>query len=127
MALKSKDIPSSSSSAYCQARSNLDISSLESIFTNTSQLNYKSDKWNGHRVVVVDGTGLSMPDTQANQKEYPQQKTQKAGCGFPQAQALGCFCLHTGTLLSYRLGNKKSHELRLLRDQHATFQAGDIL
>jgi len=127
MVSKLKSMPSNSSSAYCQARSNLDINSLESIFINTSNLHTKSDGWKGHRVVVVDGTGLSMPDTESNQKVYPQQKNQNVGCGFPQAQALGCFCLHTGTLLSYRLGNKKSHELRLLRAQHNTFQPGDIL
>lgn len=126
MASKLKTLPSNSSSAYCQARCHLDISSLESIFSNTTQLHHKSDGWKGHRVVVVDGTGLSMPDTQANQEVFPQQKTQKPGCGFPQAQALGCFCLHTGTLLSYRLGNKKSHELNLLRDQHKTFKTGDV-
>jgi hypothetical protein len=34
--------------------------------------------------------------------------------------------LHTGALLSYRLGNKKSHELRLLREQHKTFKTGDV-
>jgi hypothetical protein len=90
-------------------------------------LHDKSEGWTDHREVVVDGTGLSLHDTQANQDVYPQQKTQKIGCGFPQAQALGCFCLHTGTLLSYRMGNKKSHELRLLRDQYETFKSGDIL
>jgi len=126
MASKLKKLPSNSSSAYCQARCNLDIDSLDNILNHTSNLYKKSEGWNGHRVVVVDGTGLSMPDTIANQTVYPQQKTQKKGCGFPQAQLLGCFCLHTGSLLSYRMGNKKSHELRLLRDQHETFKSGDI-
>ncbi len=124
---KLKKIPSSSSSAYCQARSNMDSESLDKIFNHTTQLTNKAEKWKSHRVVVVDGTGLSMPDTPANQELYPQQKTQKVGCGFPSARALACFCLFTGTLLSYRLGNKKSHELLLLRDQLKTFSVGDIL
>jgi len=124
---KLKKIPSSSSSAYCQARSNMDFESLDKIFNHTTQLTNKAEKWKSHRVVVVDGTGLSMPDTPANQELYPQQKTQKVGCGFPSARALACFCLFTGTLLSYRLGNKKSHELLLLRDQLKTFNVGDIL
>ena len=126
MASKLKNIPSNSSSAYCQARSNLDIDCLESILEHTSNLHTKSQGWKGHRVIVVDGTGLRMPDTIANQRVYPQQKTQKIGCGFPMAQALGCFCLHTGTVLSYGIGNKKSHELNLLRAQHKTFKIGDI-
>ena len=124
---KLKKMPSDSSSAYCQARSNMDFESLEEIFNHTSHLTNKTEKWKGHRVVVVDGTGLSMPDTTANQELYPQQKTQKVGCGFPSARTLACFCLFTGALLSYRLGNKKSHELLLLRDQLETFNVGDIL
>jgi hypothetical protein len=36
------------------------------------------------------------------------------------------FCLTSGGLLSYRLGNKKSSELPLLRQQWSTFKAGDI-
>ncbi len=126
MASRCKDIPSNSSSAYCQARSSLEEQTLTDILTHTSNINSKSGHWKNRRVVVVDGTGLSMPDTDANQKVYPQQSNQKPGCGFPQAQALGCFDLHTGALLSYRLGNKKSHELPLLRAQHSTFNAGDV-
>ena len=34
-------------------------------------------------VKVVDGSGLSMPDTEENQKEFPQSRRQKEGCGFP--------------------------------------------
>ena len=37
-----------------------------------------------------------------------------------------CFNLQTGALLSYELGNKKSHELLMLREQWNTFEAGDI-
>lgn len=127
MVSKFKKIPSNSSSAYCQARINFDSDSLKKIFNHTNNLHAKGKDWKSHRVVVVDGTGLSMPDTPANQEVYPQQKTQKIGCGFPSARALACFCLFSGTLLSYRLGNKKSHELLLLRNQIQTFKAGDIL
>ncbi len=40
---------------------------------------------------------------------------------------LGCFDLATGAILSYATGNKKNHELPLLRQQQNTFQEGDIL
>jgi len=128
-AMKSKKLPSSSTAAYCQARKNLDQSSLEAILQNTStQLQRKAapDRLNGRRVIVVDGTGVSMPDTDANQRVWPQQRSQKPGCGFPQAFICACFCLQSGALLSYELGNKKSHELPMLRKQWGTFQAGDI-
>ena len=128
-AMQSKIVPSSSTAGYCQARKNLDIESLQAILKHTvKQLQARPDKsvLHGRRVVVVDGTGVSMPDTVQNQEVWPQQKHQKPGCGFPQAAICACFCLQTGALLSYETGNKKSHELPLLRKQIDTFKAGDI-
>jgi hypothetical protein len=128
-AMKSMKQPSSSTSAYCQARKNLDTSSLENILQYTSNsLKFVADPTylNGRRVVVVDGTGVSMPDTIENQKVWPQQLSQKVGCGFPQASICACFCLQTGALLSHKVGNKKSHELPLLREQWDTFKPDDI-
>jgi len=57
---------------------------------------------------------------------WPQQRNQKPGCGFPQATICTCFCLQTGGLLSYEVGNKRSHELPMLRKQWGTFKPGDI-
>ena len=128
-AMKSTSLPSSSTAAYCQARKKLDIHELEAILQHTSdQLRPTSDRGflNGRRVIVVDGTGLSMPDTNANQQVWPQQQNQTPGCSFPQAALCACFCLQTGGLLSYELGNKKSHELPLLRKQWGPFNAGDV-
>lgn len=128
-ALKSMPLPSSSTAAYCKARQKLAHSELEAILCHTSsqlQQANQSSRLKGRRVVVVDGTGVSMPDTPDNQGVWPQQKQQKPGCGFPQAKICACFCLQTGTLLSYKLGNKRSSELPLLREQWGTFKEGDI-
>ncbi|MCP4983338.1 MAG: IS4 family transposase [Gammaproteobacteria bacterium] len=128
-ASRSMALPSSSTSAYCQARLKLEEPDLESILAHTSkQLIQKGvDKVLQDRpVVVVDGTGISMPDTVENQQIWPQTKQQKPGCGFPQAYICACFNLQTGALLSYELGNKKSHELLMLREQWNTFNPGDI-
>lgn len=129
VATKGDTLPSSSTAAYCQARSRLDTDSLRSIFKHTAkQLNSMSgaNSFHKRRVVVVDGTGLSMPDTEKNQQVWPQQSAQKPGCGFPQATVCACFCLHTGTMLSYEVGSRKNHELTLLRKQRNTFKEGDI-
>jgi len=67
-----------------------------------------------------------MPDTNANQEVWPQQRHQKPGCGFPQARLCACFDLQTGVLSSYELGNKKSSEIPLLRKQWEHFNKGDI-
>ena len=128
-ALKSHIMPSSSTAAYCKARQNLAEADLQSIFEHTTQALDKkprSPTLNGRRVIVVDGTGVSMPDTQANQATWPQQGLQKAGCGFPQARICACFNLHAGALLSFRIGSSKNAELPLLREQMDVFRKDDI-
>ncbi len=40
---------------------------------------------------LVDGTGLSMPDTPENQAAYPQPKTQARGVGFPMARLVAAY------------------------------------
>ncbi len=128
-ALKANALPSSSTAAYCQARKKLDRPGLEAILQHTAQWLQATralDGLHGRRVVVVDGTGVSMPDTAANQHVWPQQRNQKPGCGFPQAFLCACFCLRTGAVLSYEMGDKKSHELPLMRKQWGTFKPGDI-
>ena len=128
-ASRSMPRPSSSSSGYCQARQKFAESDLESILDYTTQQLSRHNLETGlqnRRVIVADGTGVSMPDSAKNQQAWPQTTQQKPGCGFPQAYLCACFNLQTGALLSYKLGNKKSHELRQLREQWDSFEAGDI-
>ena len=40
------------------------------------------------RLLVADGTGVSLPDTPALQVRYPQPGAQKPGCGFPHMKPL---------------------------------------
>lgn len=123
-------LPSSSTSAYCQARAKLDESMVAAIAADTGarlERRGRAARWKQRRVVVVDGTGVSMPDTAANQAQWPQPASQKPGCGFPQARICACFCLATGALLSHRVGHRKQHELPLLRAQWDAFEPGDIL
>ena len=127
--LKGSKVPSSSTASYCLARKKLNERSLTDIFQYTTAQGDRSSKiglLRDRRVIVVDGTGLSMPDTSENQAVWPQSASQKPGCGFPSARVCACFSLESGSLLSYELGNKKNHELPLFRKQWKTFRAGDI-
>lgn len=121
--------PSSSTASYCTARKNLNLQTLTEIFEHTAKQQDRSrgtGRLKKRRVVVVDGTGVSMPDTAENQEIWPQSASQKPGCGFPTARICACFSLESGTLLSYAIANKKSHELQLFRQQWQTLQPGDI-
>ena len=118
-----------STGSYCKSRKKLLESDLLKILKHTAKsfhVNSEDQPISGRRVVVVDGTGLSMPDTPENQVEWPQISSQKIGCGFPTMRLLGCFDLATGAILSYAVGNKKNHELPLLRQQEEAFAEGDI-
>jgi len=127
--LKGCKVPSSSTASYCTARKKLDGQTLSDIFQFTAMRGDKSTQTGllkNRRVVVVDGTGLSMPDSPENQAVWPQSSTQKPGCGFPSARVCACFSLESGSLLSYAIGNKKSNELPLFRKQWQMFKVGDI-
>jgi len=124
-------IPSSSTGAYCQARSRLPIESLRRIQSHTAtelQRGIRSDQlWLGRHVKVVDGTGVSMPDTPENQEIWPQSSNQTKGCGFPVAKLVGCFCLSSGALLDLGEGNQHIHESQLFRRQFGLFNQGDVV
>lgn len=82
--------------------------------------------WCGRRVLAVDGSAFSMPDTLENQAKYPQPGSQKKGCGFPVASFVGVICLATGAMLGAALGTWKTSELALLRHLRRQFRKGDI-
>ena len=124
------NVPSSSTASYCAARKKLDESMLEDILEHTASGLEEiagSGLLNGRRVVVVDGTGVSMPDTPENQEVWPQSALQKPGCGFPTARICALFSLKSGALLSYSIGNKRSHELPLFRRQWGVLKSGDVI
>lgn len=124
-------LPDSGTSAYCQARGRLPLNRLQELHQHlTVKLitqTAAADLWLGHRVKVVDGTGLSMPDTAANQKAWAQPVSQKSGCGFPVAKIVGCFCLASGALLEWVQGTLKDHDCRLFQRLLATFHQGEIV
>ena len=68
--------------------------------------------WHGRRVRVVNGSTITMPDTEENQAEYPQAKTQKPGCGLPSRWILVIFSLATGEVLEAAIGRYQREEDR---------------
>ena len=79
--------PSANTSGYSQARSRLPEEVLEilseQVATNTMEASLPQWLWQGRPIKLVDGSTLSMPDTEKNQEQYTQAKSQKAGIGFP--------------------------------------------
>jgi hypothetical protein len=89
----------------------------------------------GRPVKVVDGTTASMPDTPANQHDYPQPASQKPGLGFPMVRLVAILSLNCAAVLAVALGpyaGKQSGELALFRSlwdaaAATALQAGDVL
>ena len=126
--LTEEDGSSPGTSAYCQARLRLPWDILPRLrCAVAARADRAGEAWKGFCVKVVDGTGVSLPDTEKNQRAYPQPGGQKPGCGFPWLKLVGVFSLGSGALLDYAKGNKHQHELRLLQSLLDTFKAGDLL
>ena len=84
----------------------------------------------GRPIKIADGTTVSMPDTPANQKAYPQQSTQKKGVGFPILRLVGLISLSCGAVLDVAMGpyrGKRTGETSLLRQLLGQLEAGDVL
>ena len=131
LASEDQPLPSPDPSAYCQARKRLPEGLFRRLLCTVGHRleDQVSDeqKWHGHRVFLVDGSTLLMPDTPENQKAYPQHANQAPGCGFPIARFVGLFSLSTGAVHDVEIGSLKAHELTLVRplyQQH--LQAGDV-
>lgn len=85
---------------------------------------------NGRPIKLADGTTLSMPDTPANQKTYPQQPGQKEGLGFPILRLVGLISLSCGAVLNVAMApysGKRTGETSLLRKLLDYLHTGDIL
>ena len=84
----------------------------------------------GRPIKIVDGTTVSMPDTLANQKAYPQPPSQKKGLGFPLLRLVGLIGLSCGAVLDVAMGpyrGKLTSETALLRQLLHRLEAGDVL
>jgi hypothetical protein len=114
------------------ARARLPLAVLEKLFaTLAATLERRildGERWLGERrVKILDGTGLSMPDTPANQKRWPQPGGQKPGCGFPLLRMAALFCMGSGALLRYATGSKHEQENHLARELLGGLDQGDVL
>lgn len=114
---------SSQTGMYCIARDKLDEQAMHRLATKVGRDVEDSVPdhwlWLGHRVVTADGTTITMADTPANQSEYPQQRGQAIGCGFPIMRVVVLFALSTGTVLEAAIGKyrgKLTAEVSLFRE-----------
>ncbi len=131
LAQEQVEIPSTDTSAYCQARARLPEKLLEKLFNysaqNLEEIVTQEHLWCGRNVLVIDGSTVSMPDTIENQKEYPQPSTQKPGCGFPIAKIGAIFSLFTGAATAFCIDVLNTHDIKLARRLYSFLKPNDVL
>ncbi len=131
LASQDQPLPSPDPSAYCQARQRLPEGVLGDLLRRVGaglQAQVPDEgAWCGHRVFLVDGSTVLMPDTAPNQQAYPQHPNQAEGCGFPIARFVSLFSLATGAVLDVEIGSWTTHELHLVRPLYGHLQAGDVV
>ena len=125
---------SAETGAYCQARKRLPEKFFSDVARHTgSALETNVDSrwlWKQRRVYVFDGSTVTMPDTQENQRAYPQPKVQQPGLGFPLARIAALFSLASGAVLDLgicRYAGKGQSEFGMLRAMWSIFRPGDVL
>ena len=123
-------VSSTDTSGYCKARKRLPERLLLRFVRKAGKHLDESPKlqwlWHGRRVTVFDGSRLTMADTPANQKRYPQPKSQAKGCGFPAGRIVCGFSLATGAVLDAVISSLAVGEVNLFRQLYVHLQAGDV-
>lgn len=126
-------VPTEDTGDFCRARAKLPEQALREL-TRTVGENAEAEsdsEWlfKDRHAKLVDGFTLTMPDTAANQSEYPQAKTQRPGIGFPIARCVAVLSMATACVIDLAIGpyaGKKTGETALLRQLKNAFVPKDI-
>ena len=120
--------------SYCEARQRLPLGVAVRLVRGTAaEIDGRAPEawlWNGRRVTLVDGTTASMPDTEENQKEFPQSRSQPKGLGFPLARLVALISLATGVVRDLAAGpyrGKETGETALFRLLWDRLEEGEIV
>jgi len=129
-----RDPCAKNSGAYCRARAKLPEVVIERLTLGVAEgcetQIPQGWLWHGRHVKLADGTCVSMPDTEENQKEYPQQPSQKEGLGFPIARLVVLLSLATAMVSGMAIGpysGKETGEMALMRQLLGRLHPKDIL
>ena len=129
--LNGRPVPPATTSPYCQSRAWLPLERLEQIHQSVVQqaesVVATKDLWCGRRAFAADGSTLTAPDTPPNQKAFPQQASQKPGCGFPIIRVVALLSLASGLINAWATGNWTTHEITLFHTLWDYLGAGDVL
>jgi len=118
-------------SAYCNARNRLEEEKVKELFKSSGRALQQAveEQWlfPGHHVKVVDQTHFDLPDTPANQTEYPQPSSQKEGCGYPKMHVSILMDLESGAIIDTEEVAGTGYEHPAFRNLFRSLAGGDIV
>ncbi|KAF0103710.1 MAG: IS4 family transposase [bacterium] len=119
---------------YCKARARLALNLIERLGREVGERLRAAQpevwRWRGREVKLIDGTTVSMPDTAANQAEYPQSRTQQPDLGFPLMRLVAIISLSCGAVLEWATGpckGKRTGETAMLWQLAHRMRPGDVV
>ncbi len=126
--------PTADTGDYCRARAKLSAAAIRDLSPEVvEELEQAADSswlWKGrYHTQLIDGFTFTMPDTPANQAQFPHPKTQQPGVGLPIARAVAIWSLATACVMDLALGpyqGNETGESALLRTLLASLLAGEI-
>lgn len=122
--------PSVDTGAYCRARKRFPEEALKKLVSATAlaadaQVPLER-RWKGRRVLLADGTGVSMPETKSLVREFGR-GPHSLRRGFPVAKIVALVSLASGVVIDAAVGRWRKHERELLRELWRSLVAGDLL
>jgi hypothetical protein len=134
LAITSRKPCSEQTGAYCDARRRLPLEVIVGLVRQTArEAEYRAGPdwlWKPRRIVLADGSTVSMPDTTRNQRVFPQSRSQGVSLGFPLARLVVLISLATGLVRDLAVGpyaRKETGETALFRQLWDRLEAGDVV
>ena len=117
--------------SVAKARYRLPLEMWEKLFERLSlqaqNLSQSFDKWRGHRIVLLDGSCVSMPDNPELFEEFGRPTGFHGKCRYPLARLVVLCIAGTMTVLDYALGRYDQDENFLARPLLKKLRKGDLL
>jgi len=117
-------------SSYCESRGRLPLRALQLLLRS---LHEHADRtldvaWKiGQRILIVDGSSYSMPDTAELASHFHLPPGTKPGVGYPVGKLMGLLDAATGMFIELLALPLFQHDMRCVIGVHPMLQPGDIL
>jgi len=124
-------VRSPSRGSVAKARGRLPLAVWEMLFgwisQQVQQFSEPWAQWRGHRIVLVDGTCVSMPDTPDLQAAFGTQTGYHGTARYPLARLVAFSLAHTMSVISYAVGGYRQDENASAQPLLKSLQRGDLL